>query len=581
MRYVGGGLLKNSKGFSLVEILVALFLISGAALLISQFSTSYRSKDSTLRRSCESYTESMVSLVKEQSPYLNVHNLLPFGSTATNRTLGAGLFTDTRALPSNLYQDPSSTYQISDLGGGVANSLGVRLRNFQLIQGSVRTLAEMYNRFPNIACQFGDYARLAPGTATLPIPSDFINLPGGGGTPVVQFRIEPYDLRTGASRCALNRVFPGPGGLSGQHSNVFTDGSGHPTGTYQNNYISNDEGALTPPAIGDLSMGPGSEIATKLPNVSGATVGDPNIGLKFSVRMTYALNGQNYSCTSTQDFSYPIDQTAPATPDLRQATANSAVDGNPLGIWTQCGFATGRPDDQATATLQVGYDTIPFEPGVQLLCRDLSWIRVPDPDPNNQRPCFSGGTGLTGYYTVPHMHPSHRVNTAADQTHAQFLYSANRGLRDKRWVPCDQMRQCGESPNSVGRSLSASDNFYTLNYRDLPFGCHMDFEVVGVDTAGNRSPVGSLGFLDDNASREATPITIIGGIRYRPRYNEVYYPVCGSSGGGGTNTQVFAGRGTFCAPNAGWGSFYQTRFPNGYYTCRTSCCQGANCDPWD
>src|SRR5689334_15954630 len=86
----------NSKGFSLVEIMIATSIIGVAALLLSKNDGLYVSQNYNMRRVCDEHAQSIISAVQEETYYRAIQNSLP--TTAGSRS-PLNAFTATRAIP--------------------------------------------------------------------------------------------------------------------------------------------------------------------------------------------------------------------------------------------------------------------------------------------------------------------------------------------------------------------------------------------------------------------------------------------------------------------------------------------------
>lgn len=627
---------KNISGYSLVELLIGIAIISGAALIIANFSTSYNSTQTTTRRSCESYTESLINIVKEETPYRQILTTTPSGADAlrTPPAFGSG----TRAVPNPASYGPVSgsaadTNPFIITGSTFATAqLGERPNSFQMIQGSIRSLATIYNRTPGIRCQFGTYAPITtPGPGNLDLPEFLRSLPGGV---TIQMRIDPYIISSGVSLCPnnLTQVFPGPAGILGPASSAFSAGSGNPEPNYRATYDANFQqdspnttggGSFDGSAAAVAAVAsPATQQIAHLQTAGPVQVGDPNLGLRMVVQLSYSAGGQNYSCNSSQNFEYPADRSAPAAPNRVRVVpvpqTNPSVVPEALGgVWDHCGKGlAGQADARGSFSLDIGYEGLPIigptaaEPGTQFLCKDLSWVRTATTGPI---PCFTVPGGIPG--AMPAGVPSTpqpgtpQMNTT---NNLQYNSSVNSATRVKRWVACDRLKICNVDPAvSVFNSNSPGDKYLRLSYTNLPNGCHANLEVVAVDTAGNRSistHVGGAGTPQGFLIQPSTTVTV-AGMNFATRLNEIYHPACGGSTLGtaafiplvwplsdSDGGRYVPGLGLFCPPQANWDAGVRALVPNGYYTCRgssnfngaragagpvTRCCVGPNCRPWN
>jgi hypothetical protein len=573
-----------SSGYSLIELSVALFMIAGAAIMISQFSTTYNNPNASLRRSCEGYTESLVGLIREQTPFQEVTKVLPnWDASSSTSTLAPAFSKDSRALEASLYNDGSIRYMIN-YDPNTSDNQGPYIQNFQQIQGSIRTLSEMYNRYPALRCQFANYARLDPSNNnSLPVPSEFLKLPSGGNTNV-QFRIEPFNIDTGVAFCQ-NAAWARPQGLRGVDQNVYVPGSGSSSAssTIENFYKSHTETAYnyyyggyhtagTSYDSSQYTNGPiGTSTMGSIQKLGSVNVGDLKIGFRFSAKMTYELKDETYSCSSTEEFVYPTDYAQPAVPDLARVTSIDPPQAT-TAIWDRC---SDPSLSDGKASVQLGYSSaIDPEPGTQFVCKDMSWIREPiahdDGGPAQIKCMTSAGALPQPYYSdVLHM------NENNDASNIQFPFNVDDSLRNKDWVACDHLMQCGKLPQTPVTKVTSGGFNYTLEYRKLPVGCHLNFEVVAVDTAGNRSVPAASGFLQGELAQSATSSDGYNP-PFKSRNNEIYYPTCGN-----TPTPYYkTGLGYYCPPDASWSASDTGLYPYGYYTCRAGgCCTGPTCTP--
>ncbi len=513
----------NQRGFSLVEILVVTAMIMGLVLALSHFQDGMvNSSSNDLQRACEVHARSVIDVVSEETLYRQFINYMPISA---NRTPPGNAFTATRAVPSagDYFSESGMTYMIStaptDTQDGVNGGNGVTLRSHKLIQGTLRTLAVIYNDNAGIRCQFGDYAPLT-GLA----PPEYLER----YAPQVQVQIRPYNSLTGASVCGAT-VDPRPSSIFPNNSwaSAFATGSGgHAPPSNREAYSK----------AGSHPQPPNFNANTRIANSSTAT-GD--VGIELVVQVNYTVNGATKRCLASRKFEYPADSSFPPPPDVARVSANTT--------WPNPGDCNTNPPANRNASLQMGYQTGTPPRGFQLICRDLSWQENWQPNPAPAYPnevCIRNGAVAPNHYAY-----------GPDPALQSFP-------RDNRWVPCDQLRQCGVSPSSVNYSqsqanTSAGPHILTLNYVNLPYGCVMNFEVVSVSPSGNMSIAspasgptspGNRVFLEDAAP----------GIMNQAR---IWRATCGGA------AQCWDEWGYF-------GSYF-------YYTCRIGgCCVGAGCSPY-
>lgn len=512
--------LRTQDGFSMVEGLVAIAMIGGVFVAtMSVFQTMSASRPSMVMRSCDLYARSVVQAVEEETLYRQLVNFVP---TPGDRTVDASAFTATRAVPNvNDYFTTSeaNAYLVSQPPGaandGLVAGTGSTLQAHQLLQGSVRSLAAIYNNNPQVRCQFGNYAPL--GNPAVAPPGSLAPF-----NPQVDVRIDPYDRVTGAAMCGAS-VNPRPQGMRANDPNqsAYAVGSGA-----QGVPGANEEYDPVSP-----SQPPTFNANARIANPG---LGLVNQGLELVVRVRYQREGANIECKFGKKFEYPTDRSEPLPPDIARVVSNTTV--------PRPSCPSGNPV-QRNVAIEVGFSGTP-ERGFQLLCRDLSWRQgwQPNPGPSHSYPaCIIGGV----------LRPEVLVH-APDPALQTFP-------RDNRWVPCDQLRQCGLAPISVSYpyanpNVNASGHVITLNYQAMPFGCTMNFEAVSVDSAGNTSLSVARSFAE-NAG---------GGVT---QMNRIWYGTCQG------------GAPTICGLDQGPG--YYADFPNGYYTCNPACCVGVGCTAYN
>lgn len=571
----------NQKGVSLVESLVAIAVLAGIAVVIAQSNLNFQPATLGIKRTCQSHAQSVLNVIQEETYYRNVVNFVPDGPLAGDRTanryIGAG-DAPTAAMQNpplgNLwFTGPAAAFVISPAAPvpAVPDVEGVELQNFQLIQGTMRTLATIYNNV-GLGCGFVAYAPLTTQGGAVPWPNELVT-----NNAVIDMRIQPYDRRTGNAACALPAIYPAP--LGGAAVGVGGDGVTGPAALNTNPLFSafaavqpgvganvwappaNAEGwdAGSPPAVPSFVN---YRMATRgLGTPTDADANEASYGFEVTIRVQYTHNGVADQCSVTQKFEYPVDRTPPPPPTVA-VTTNSTY---PAAL-------PARPNCQVNVVppiqITISQNVAEQERGVQYLCRDLSWFKNwntnPGP-PYTQPPCIRGGTVMPDEIQYD--------DDPAGQTSARVNY----------WVPCDIVQQCGVSPtatypngnpNSDGTlqtlvlDYPANAAFMSANGRQA---CVFNMEVVAVDTAGNTSIAGvaaNRSFLEvavplDDPTPANQPITRTppdgtgNGATRVGRRNEVLHPTCG----------------TFCAPPAApsasnW--VMPDQFPNGYWTCRAA-----------
>lgn len=601
--------------------MIAVGLIGVAVFLIPQFLSIYNPREQTVGRVCESHAQSVIAAVQEETTHRNLVQWLedPIKRAGPTRPT----FTATRAMPnaSNYWNPTASFYTTEAPSAGPAT--GARLQNAALIQGSLRTLAAIYSQNNSVRCAFAAYDPLTnPINIPLPAALAAYNTPS---SPVVTINITPYRISTNAELCPPTSVnlFPVPSASSiSEMTNVFTARSG-------NTNVSDTEASDYPlpraPTYDDAVM--------NTYQISNRSNGEADLGFRLRVQVSYVVNGTTKTCQASQNFEYSVDNTPPAVPNDVAIVRNGSLQTAALiASQDNCsGTISSKP-----VTLRIGYTTAP-ERGTVLLCRDLSYTQNRESNyiddvitpfnnpsgPTSSTTHYSGacigqagialGTrppatnGLNPFprqrstenpaYDPEENNPS--TSRLWDQAYRSFA------LRENFWQPCDKLKLCGVSPTTVTLTNEIS---MTLEYTSVSIGCVVNFEVVGVDTAGNRSnsavpPVAparphrgvipTLGISEGNIMFPPTcgNSTSCGsgscGSQTKANYSQYYF------GGATDNGYYVPRRGVFCKatkdlPNDGdlsavlaepnatlhWstntvgGANWRTIFPNGYYTCR-------------
>ena len=565
--------LKDKSGFSISEAMIAMALIGLAVVLIPQFLSLYNPRGLSVKRSCESYAQSVITAVQEESTY---RDILQWMDDPNTRGVTSPTFPSLpRAISTQSdYWTPISSYNITRNPTAAGQPDGVRLNNAALIQGSVRTLSTIYNRNAGVRCTFGTYAPL---TSSLTVPSILATY-----NPTIRINVEPYLLSTNAALCDTAFKLAAPRASSNSSSvNVFTSGSGYTNvaPVEASYYLSNPAPTYTMPNTYTIA------------NLSNAST---DLGFRLRVRVTYTANGATQTCEASQKFEYTLDNTPPAAPDIVEISANTSL--SPTQENCTSPVALNAKD----ATIRIGYSTAP-EKGTVLLCRDLSYIQRRNPSKFNPGTDYSGlcidSTGIQAHpppAATLSYHPFPRTEDVATQNWDPDQRSFS--TRQNYWKPCDQLRICGVTADTATSTFGSY--LLTLKFNSLPVGCIMNFEAVGADTAGNRS--------------SATASPAIGRIFPSSPLTEgniIFPPTCGNSttcsqsgalcstfgkmGYYGTNGYYIDRRGVWCKPTANvaddgnlaaslnepnatlfWssntvgGANWRTQFPNGYYTCR-------------
>lgn len=551
----------------MTEAMIAMAIIGVTVVLIPHFLALYNPRGLSVKRTCESYAQSIISVVQEENTYRNIVQQLDSdlnrGITSPSFPITPRSMTGPGAAD---YWTPLANYIVTDSPLMGQEFRGTSLNNAGLIQGNLRSLAAIYNQNAAVQCAFGNYPPL---TANLPVPALM-----GTYNPAVSINIEPYRISTNAPLCTASFKLAAPRSSStAANRNVFITGSGVA-----------DNISTIEPIPAPASVMAGYNIAT----ISNA---DSDLGFRLRVKIDYTVEGNPLTCEVAQKFEYPMDNTPPAAPTV-QITDNESL--NP----TQLNCPNPVALNPRRVVLQIGYTVAP-ERGTVLLCRDLSYIQGRMPRDNDATAysgsCVARNGAPPAKLPVPNfLHPFPRLAEPPlgglrewDPSQRDFT------SRDNVWIPCDKLKLCGVSATTASSTYGTTT--MTLQYDTVPVGCILNVQAVGVDTAGNRSVASTF---------STTAIT---------EGNIVFPPTCGNSttctNTNGTCTSVgknfyygvdngyyIPRRGVFCKatsdpandgnlgamlsePNATlyWSTNmdgtpaatnWRTVFPNGYYTCR-------------
>ncbi|HMN69869.1 MAG TPA: type II secretion system protein, partial [Bdellovibrionales bacterium] len=211
---------KNSQsGFSLVEALIALAMLSVAATLISQYSTFFVSRDRGYKRACEAYAQSIVNVVQEETYYREVLHFLQTNTAQVPAFLN-GPSIAVPNVATHWTGAPAADFNLAVAGTAAT---GVTLRNYHLINGSIRALTTIYNTTPAVRGVFGIYPPLTANAAVLPVPPLFARLGVN-----VRMRIQPYLIATQAASAPATPVFIRPTSRTNVNDvSAFAAGSGN------------------------------------------------------------------------------------------------------------------------------------------------------------------------------------------------------------------------------------------------------------------------------------------------------------------------------------------------------------------
>lgn len=560
----------NQKGISLVEALIGVAVLGGIAIVITQANDNFRPQRLGIKRVCQSHAQSILNTIQEETYYRSMVNFVPVGVGAGVRSAGnfsGGADAPTAAVTNpplaNLwFTGPAAAWEISPANPTATPDVdGVELQNFQLIQGTMRSLATIYNNVPAVRCALGAYAPLTAAGGAVAWPAE---LTRDAGT--VLMRIQPYNRATGAAICPA-ALYPAPTGAGDgliNDNNVLTSafaavqpGAGAGVWTPTDAALPGGHEAFDPASVpANRSLPPTYRMATR--GLGSPVNSDPasvSHGFEVTLQVSYTHDGVADVCEVSQKFEYPVDRSPPGIPTV-QVVRNDSYP--PAAARPTCGPNIGPTASILVNPVQIriGVAAGEQERGVQLLCRDLSWqkVRLANPAPYNEPPCIQGGA------IVPERPQYDDVSA-----------SQNFALRENYWVPCDRVTQCGYQPTaaySLANPNNANDATLTLTYApDANFisadglrTCVFNMEVVAVDTAGNTHIAGNPAnrvFLEQPGSPIAAN---------QPVTNIPTPPGHGNTGVDRANEILPTACGQFCPRTSDW---VGADFPNGYWTCRT------------
>lgn len=345
--------------------------------------------------------------MKSQGLRLGAENFLPWGvnRNVVNGTPGFQI----QGFGVNERWPNTANYQINDPGMEPA------IRNSFLINGILNDLQLLSDMDPNFCAglPYGRQIQLAtpPASATA-----FLNQTGAR----LYLKIEPFSTVTGDIQ-ACGTV---------------------PAGSIIRPMGLNEVPPLLPhPAYPAFATPPNPPVPAGRPTVAQFAQNIiANIGYQVKATAEYQdVDGILRTCATQKRFQYQADNLRPPALQVVSTRTPPAVCSNP-------------PGGVATFTITVPATSVP-EPGVTLLCKDISETLVPGPA------TCAGGAPL-----------GPPVVKAAPWN---------------RFVPCDQVQVCNQPPSNV--STFANPPTFILNYNTLPFGCQARLAAVAVDTAGNVS----------------------------------------------------------------------------------------------
>ncbi len=570
---------KKHQGFSLIEALIGIAIIGTVAMLLSQFGLLSRpATNQNLRRSCDSLTKAVIDSIQDRGIYRQIFTFAPLLGLRTGNNTFSLMPDVLDGHTWNAALDPAEFRITQDV---LPPGQPEEIRNFTLIDGSIRALTAIYNSNPGnggFCDTWRPYARFT--AANLQLPSDLQGV-------AITAQIRPYNLLTGAVICPPNLRLR-PQGLLNESTYVALPPLPNVVTTPQ------VDATAYPPVFPATNAGPRGAPAARNAQLNAvAPASFDNVGIAFHVRVAYQTNGQNFSCESSQRFQYHQDTGRPAQPSVARIVVGTNSSYNPAFL---C-----QNNANHTVSLEVGFAGA-MEGGSILMCRDRSerlTYAYSAATANQNLGCYQGGQQFNpGGGSIPAQLNFSRVY-GMPNTGARAIIGAN------DWVPCDRVTACNVAATSVtvngGAGPTVTPTVYRLNYTIPAFpnntGCDVIVDVVAVDTAGNRSDIVSLVSNPMSYDPGAFPGAIASQSAIKPAHCGVNATIVPPNG---INTRF----GTWChwtntgdpalcaAPTPGcwWGPYstapaswdlglgdgpsdYRAQFPNGYYTCRpTGCC---------
>lgn len=599
---------RTEAGYSLIETLVAVAMVAGIAMLATSLNPfAMRGERTNYHRVCESIANSMISVVQERGPLEAIEQFTPVGPLRIMNAYPSGINPRGTAAATDFFTSPSGASFFTIVEANPAAGVSPFINNYQEIRGSVRTATAIYNNTPGVRCAWANFAPVNVDLTRVQLPVQFSTLGAN-----IQIRLDPFNTTTGNTvACAANitplHIAPpgrSPGGVGDGFTTTVDPIAAHQTDfTLPNSAVSP---APVPPAIP-----PGRSVVRRATNGTATVRSDLGVQMRARVDLP-DIQGERIVCEASQRFQYSADRTAPtAGPTVTIGTNSSTL------LPTSAGDKCSRAGLQ-NVTITISYAAAP-EPGTQLICRDMSARRGYQISANSQ------SDTVNSLHSIPCVYQQNvdqspleqnLVHSLDDTTYppTEFTQRGQNLAFAEVWRPCDSFSICGERPTAVA-AVAPPGVGYQLTYR-LPQGCLINLEAVGVDTAGNLSPVGAF-------TASAVNMTPGGLILPGSENSEVYKPVCGWDIG---NYYYYKPRfGTYCKPMAnpadddtfaGHGPYetfnwrradpsipgsidssgdgeWITEFPNGYYTCRgqpgfplggdgtPGCCSGTGCTPFN
>ena len=201
---------------------------------------------------------------------------------------------------------------------------------------------------------------------------------------------------------------------------------------------------------------------------------DSDVGFEVTLSARYqeTTTGEMKTCQLRERFQYPVDANVAAKPI---PFSTSTVPGSPFNNLVepaetrvgqqrpQCSHGDGSTHGRFTVEFgfrSPGGGRPALEPGSVVLCRDASTV----PAPVNGGWCQGGaGASMTVGASIP-------------------------DTSDQRWVPCDQLRVCGNAPVASAFNFASysADASYRMTFDSAKlWGCNVRIEYAAVDPAGN------------------------------------------------------------------------------------------------
>lgn len=478
---------ENQSGMSIIEVLVALSIISMMALSVTYFSSLKKETSQSQNLdtfNCQVQVNSILATVRSQGQSAIIKSRYPHLSSASQNITADFVW----STPPRIVDSHFATYPYTLMNYTAPNYLNLpqtftpapRINMSALQKNAVNLVEYLYNRNLNLCTTGGDTPELRS------LADDFAYMakrPVGATnstdlyTQQVQttFRIRPYNVLTGdeLTTCPANL------------------------------------GAI--PLSRDITDSALNATKRNLLPVVPAQDANPYIGYKFEVETVVRKGSDEVArCSGSQRFEHQRDSELGTEPAAVAIVANNTHDFND---------ATNNPFVQRTAggnsqvnEIQVAFKVTGIKPGSFLLCRDTSKIPVvkpmddarfavcmgapvtadlnditqPGPGPQRAR----ARSGATGPYNL------NRLNTTT-ATYQQFYTASPANFPPPEWVPCDQVTLCRKyrtrstvTQRSVAAvnpatALEGTDIEFINTYDNLRAECLMGLEVATSDQAGN------------------------------------------------------------------------------------------------